>query len=286
MPFPSDYVVVLANSCRRAEKSAAVRDAFNQLVASYVVGLMLIRRNFPELSPRLAHLRDVNPENLRADEAEVYRILKSLPERATQEQILEALPDERPALERTFGSHAEPADGYAVRGVCLYGISECARSALAPEVLQRGDVAAFGRMMRISHDGDRVTKAGPGGRVPYDNAVSDSMLDSLIADAESDDPARTERARLWRQPGGYGASIEELDVLVDLALATEGVMGAGLVGAGLGGSIVAVVAKAQAGALIERLARDYYATRGLEPAARVVSPVGGAGVLSPESPAS
>jgi len=282
MPFPSEFAVVLANSCRRAEKSAAVRDAFNQRVASYVLGLMLIRRNFPELAPRLDHLRDVNPENLATDEAGVYRILKSLPERATRDEILRMLPDDRPAVEHTFGSHAEPAGGYPIRAVCLYGVSECARSAMAPEVLGRGDVAAFGRMMSISHDGDRVTKPGPDGRVPCENAVTDEMLDALIADVESGDPQRVARAGLWRQPGGYGASIEELDVLVDLALDTEGVVGAGLVGAGLGGSVAAIVEKEQAGALIERFDRDYYAPRGLPPAARVVRPVGGAGVLTPE----
>jgi len=137
-------------------------------------------------------------------------------------------------------------------------------------------------MMSISHDGDRVTKSGPDGRVPCDNAATDQMLDALIADVESGDPHRAARASLWRQPGGYGASVEELDVLVDLALDTEGVMGAGLVGAGLGGSVVAIVENARAEALIERFARDYYAPRGLPPAAQVVRPVGGSGVLTPE----
>jgi len=282
MPFPPDYRIVLADSCRKAEKSAGVRDAFNQRVASYVLALMLIRRSFPELAPRLGHLRDVNPENLGTGEAGVYRIIKSLPQRATRDEILALLPQERSAVEHVFGSHAEPADGYPIRGVCLYGVGECARSALAPAVLAGGDVAAFGRMMSISHDGDRVTTAGPHGRLPYDNAVPDEMLDALIADAESGDPERVERSRLWRQPGGYGASTEELDVLVDLALATDGVMGAGLVGAGLGGSIVAVVEKARAEALIERLAADYYAPRKLPVAAQVVRPVGGAGLLAPE----
>jgi N-acetylgalactosamine kinase len=283
MPFPADFVIVVANSCRKAEKSAAVRDAFNQLVASYGIGFMLIRRRFPELAPRLGHLRDVNPANLATDEAGIYRILKSLPERATRDEIREMLPDDAAGLERTFGSHAEPADGYAIRSVCLFGISECARSALAPALLARGDVAAFGRMMTISHNGDRVTMAGPdGGRMPYDNAVPDAMLGALIADVESGDPERAERARLWRQPGGYGASIEELDVLVDMALDRDGVVGARLIGAGLGGSIVAVVEKAQAAALIERFTCDYYVPRGLEPAARVVRPIGGAGVLLPE----
>jgi len=282
VPFPSDYVVVMANCGRKAEKSSAVRDMFNQLVSSYVIGFLMVRRRFPEMAPRLEHLRDLNPARLGVGEADIYRMLQAVPERVTRGEILRMLPDDRPALERTFGSHAEPAGGYPLRGVCLYGVSECARAAMAPDVLNRGDVAAFGQMMTISHDGDRVTRRAGSGRVAYDNSVSDRMLDDLIADADSGESDRTERARLWRQPGGYGASIEELDILVDLALETDGVMGAGLVGAGLGGCIVAVVEKAAAANLVRHLERGYYEPRGLPAAAQTVSPVGGAGLLMPQ----
>lgn len=281
-PFPPDYRVVLANSLQKAEKSAGARDVFNQRVASYVLGLMLIRQGCPGLAPRIEHLRDVNPENLGTDEAGVYRIIKSLPERASRDQLRRMLGEQAESVEHVFGSHAEPADGYAIRQVCLYGVSECRRSAMAEDVLRAGDVAEFGRLMSISHDGDRVTCLADGRRVPYDNRAPDEHLDELIADLESGDAERAARARLWRQPGGYGVSTEALDTLVDVALSTEGVMGAGLVGAGLGGSIVAVVEESRADELIARLARDYYAPRNLPVAAEVVRPVGGTRVLAAE----
>jgi len=182
-------------------------------------------------------------------------------------------------LEHTFVSHVPPAQGYEIRQVGLYGVTECIRSAMAPRMLRSGDVRGFGRLITVGHDGDRVSERADGGRVPSRKDFSDERFAALIADAESGDPERTERARLWRQPGGYDASTEELDTLVDLALDTDGVVGAGLVGAGLGGSIVAVVEGEAVHTLFDRFRRDYYAPRGLPPAAEAVRPVGGAGVL-------
>ena len=83
------------------------------------------------------------------------------------------------------------------------------------------------------------------------------------------------RARLWRQGGGYNVSVPELDMLVDIALATPGVVGAGLVGAGMGGSIVIVVEDKYAQQVIENLAEKYYHPRKLPVEAEVVTPVGG-----------
>ena len=74
-------------------------------------------------------------------------------------------------------------------------------------------------------------------------------------------------------------SCEEVDALVDIARATPGVAGAGLVGAGLGGSIVAVVEEQSAQAVIDHMTEQYYEPRGLPAAAQVVRPIGGAGIL-------
>ena len=111
--------------------------------------------------------------------------------------------------------------------------------------------------------------------MPVDNSYPDERIDALIRDLESGDPQRIERARLWRQPGGYNVSLPEVDELVDIALATPGVMGAGLVGAGMGGCIVAVVKSGQAQSLIANLAERYYRPRNLPPRAESITPVGG-----------
>ncbi|MCK4283912.1 MAG: hypothetical protein KAX44_06315 [Candidatus Brocadiae bacterium] len=282
LPFPAEYSIVLANSLEKAEKSAGGRDIFNQRVASYVFGLMLARKNFPEFASKLEHLRDLNPDTLGTDEAQVYRMIRSLPERAGREEVREMLGDQAEAVQRTFASHAEPKDGYAIRQVSLYGVSECIRSGMAEGLLKDGDVEGFGQLINVSHDGDRVARLVDGQRVRCENAVPDAKLDQLMADLQSGEPGRVERARLWCQPGGYAVSTEELDILVDIARAARGVVGAGLVGAGLGGSIVAVVEKEHAAGLIEQFAREYYDPRGLPVAAEVVRPVGGACVLEAE----
>jgi len=282
IPFPPNYRIVLADSLKKAEKSAGARDLFNQRVASYVFGLMMVRRNFPQYAPRLEHLRDLSPRRLGTDDAEVYRIIRSLPERAGRREILQMLPDQAEQVRHVFQTHAEPANGYKVRQVCLYGVSECLRSEMAADLLRKGDVRGFGELVNISHDGDRVTRLEGGLRVANDNGYPDGRIDALVADLESGDAARREKARLWRQPGGYDVSTEELDVLVDIARASPGVVGAGLVGAGLGGSVVALVEEKHADALAESLARDYYRPRGLRPAATIVRPVGGAGTIEVE----
>ena len=277
--FPPEYRIVLANSLKKAEKSRAARDVFNQRVGSYVFALMLARRNYPQYAPQLEHLRDLNPRRLGVDEAGIYRIIRSLPERARREEILTMLPDQSERVEHVFGSHAKPAAGYRIRQVCLYGVSECLRSETAADMLKSGDVRGFGELINISHDGDRVTRLEDGRRVPTDNSCSDERIDALIADLASGDPQRQEAARLWRQPGGYDVSTEELDALVDIARASGGVVGAGLVGAGLGGSVVAIVEAGHARRLVENLTRHYYQPRELTPAAAVIRPVGGAGLL-------
>ena len=278
-PFPEGFSVVLANSLVEARKQEGARDLYNERVASYELGLRMLRRSHPKLAPRMQHLRDVNPRTLGVSEADIYRIIRSLPESCTRAQVLAALPDEREQVERVFRTHAEPARGYRIRQVCAYGIAECIRSDTAGQMLRRGDVQGFGELINIGHEGDRVTRLTGGQRVPNDNGLPDARVDALVADAESGEAQRVERARLWRQPGGYDVSTPEQDTLVDVARGVPGVAGARLVGAGLGGSVIILVAERQADAVIAALAREYYEPRGLPLKAEVVKPVDGSGIL-------
>lgn len=277
--LPRGYLIVLANSFLEAKKRVGARDTFNNRVASYIFGFMLIKKSFPQHAERLRYLRDVTPSRLGVSEAEIYRILKSLPETAHREDILRLLPEHTKEILHTFRSHTEPPEGYRIRQVCLYGITECIRSDMAPPLLRAGDIESFGELINLSHDGDRVTKLVNGKRVKLENSYPDSKLDTLIGELNSGDPKRIERARLWRQPGGYNVSTPELDTLVDVARSVGGCLGAGLVGAGLGGSIVAIVREEQTQCLIDRLAREYYEPRGLPVAVEVLHPVGGSCIL-------
>ncbi|MHC4086448.1 MAG: GHMP family kinase ATP-binding protein [Planctomycetota bacterium] len=142
--LPSDYSVLLVNSLIEAKKQAGARDIFNSRVAAYVFGLMMIRKNFPEYADKLERLRDVNPQRLGVDEAEIYRILKSLPETVSRTEILKLLPGSEQKIHRVFRSHNESEQGYQIRQVCLYGIAECIRADMVPDCLRKGDVKAFG----------------------------------------------------------------------------------------------------------------------------------------------
>jgi N-acetylgalactosamine kinase len=277
-PLPAGFSIVMANSLKEAKKQAGARDAFNQRVASYVIGQMVLKARFADLAPRLQHLRDLNPATLGVDEAGIYRLLKALPVRVGRAALDDLLPDPaaRAQLAALYETHSEPPAGYPLRQVVLYAASECRRSEMAPDVLRRGDVAGFAELMNLSHEGDRVTRLDHGRRVPVDHALSDSAIEALAARAESGDPA----AALWRQPGGYDASCPELDELVDIARDTPGVLAAGLIGAGLGGAIVILAADHAVDRLRANLVERYYLRRGLTPAVEVCYPVDGASVIA------
>jgi len=273
--LPAGHCFVLANSGIEAKKQAGARDIFNSRVAAYIFGLMMLRKNFPGYAGKLERLRDVNPQRLGVDEIQIYRMVKSLPASVSRADILELLSESEHKIRRVFRSHDEPERGYNIRQICLYGIAECIRAGMVPQCLRTGDMKTFGELMSISHDGDRVAKVVDGKRIPTDNSYPDARIDALISELKSGDRRRMSKARLWRQGGGYNVSLPEIDMLVDIAMATPGVLGAGIVGAGMGGSIVAVVEDKHARRLIENMAEQYYRPRNLPVGAEIITPVGG-----------
>jgi N-acetylgalactosamine kinase len=279
--FPSDLALLIANSHVRAAKSAGARSRFNEKVATYELGFLLLKDRFPQYARQLEHLRDVNTTRLGARVGEIYSMLRALPEPVTRRQLIEELmPHHRQRLEKIFASHQEP-EGYWLRSVLMFGIAECERSRLFASLLQNRDLGRIGLFMRISHNGDRVSGLGTHNRMrPEDWRVTDAMLDALIEDLRSEEPSRVGRAQLWMQPGGYACSTPEIDRMVDLVNQVEDVIGAQLAGAGLGGCIM-VLAKKEAAVDVEhQLARHYYEPAGLEPAVTVCVPVEGAGLLA------
>lgn len=282
--LPADIEIVLCNSGRRAEKSRQARDRFNARVAAYEVALAIVRQRCPALAAGIEYIRDLNPSTLGVGADRIYEALKSVPVWMTREEIARALPERCEQIETWFASHGDLEGGYPLRAVLLYGIAECERSRYALEAMSGGDPEQIGRLFRISHDGDRVTRpTGDGRREPWTAEVGDDYLDRLIRLSRSDGPAERKKAALVNQPGAYGCSTPEIDEMVDIATATQGVLGAQLVGAGLGGSIVALVRRGAAEALANALASHYYGPRGLEPEVRVFQPVEGASCLQPAS---
>jgi len=280
--LPRDLEIILCNSGQRAEKSRHARDRFNARVAAYEIALALLRRRCPDLIARVNHLRDINPAFLGVGVDRIYEALKSLPLWMTRQQVHDALPGEADRIETWFASHGDHEGGYPLRAVLLFGIAECERSRQALDALRSGDFDRIARLFAVSHDGDRVSRpAGRGERRSWSAEVGDDYLDRLIRLARSDDPAEREKASLAHQPGAYGCSTPEIDEMVDIATATEGVVGAQLVGAGLGGSIVVLARSGTAEKLARNLGEKYYSPRGLETEVRRFQPAAGAGCLHP-----
>ncbi len=163
------------------------------------------------------------------------------------------------------------------------------------ELLARGDLVGFGELMNISHDGDRVAK-GLDRRPPssrsrrktptprlrrgqFDASPTDRYLSDRIADLHSEDPARVAAAQLHRVPGSYGCSTPQIDRMVDLANTVEGVFGAQLAGAGLGGCIMILARTDAVPALRRTMIDGYYRPAKLRATLHVCRPVEGSGLI-------
>jgi N-acetylgalactosamine kinase len=291
LPFPLGYKALICNSLRHASKSGSERSAFNQTIAAYETVLMLIREILlkekgysPQfVKDRVKHLRDVNERTLGVGTKQIYEILRYLPDRMTRQELLTRLSSHRERLLQIFKTHEDPPDGYKVRQVGLFGLAECQRGEITAQLLRNGEIDKFGQLMYISHNGDRaVNFAEDGTKKKWDNRADDEYLDRLIGTLESPDPVATEGARLYMQPGGYGASCEEMDQMVDIARRVPGVVGAGLTGAGLGGCILILVKDENAQNVINSLTEKYYLPRGLSPAVEVCVLTEGAEIIDSE----
>ncbi len=238
--FP-DHVLIACNSGVYAGKSNKARNTFNAKVTAYHIGRTWFKMLRPDLAPRIEHLRDITQKNLGLTHGTLARLVAQLPARITRAQVQATFSQmagtERERLERLFLSHDAPAEGYAVRDIVLFGLSEMARAQQCLDLLKSGDAQGLGRWMSISHDGDRVSRENARHawkRVP--TAVSDASL-AVWSKAEG---AAADIARL---SGSYGCSLPELDRIADLASRLPGVAGAQLAGAGLGGCIMVLAEK-------------------------------------------
>jgi len=251
--LPDDYAVIIADSTVKARKSEGSKDRFNAQVAAYDLSLLMLRQTYPD-----DNLKDLRSLAAVRPYSKLYDMLRSLPVAASRKQLEEALPDDLHELARLFSSHEDPG-AYNLRGVILYGLSEMTRSERFMETLKNRGYDVVGKMMKISHNGDRIG----------DPTISDDLLKHL-ADDEAD---------LAFQCGAYACSIPQIDALCDLLDSTPGVLGSELVGAGLGGCIVALVKKDQAAEIIDVLNKKYYAKYGVEPGhANVYQPSQGSSV--------
>ncbi|MCK4966828.1 hypothetical protein KAS50_07345 [bacterium] len=277
-PLPKQYIIALCNSMVTALKIAGVRSKFNAGVANYEIGFLLLKIHFPNIAKKIKYLRDVTPNKLSTSESEVYSLLKVLPEKITRKELLSKFPEHTDILGKIFSTHAEPAEGYTVRDACFFGITECIRSEKAIEFLKKEDAVQFGKLMNISHNGDRTTQVLNRKRVPYELHAGDKLLDSLIKKVSS---KNNEPYKLYNQSGRYAMSCPETDDLVDIALETDGVAGARLVGAGMGGCVAVLIDKTKLRKFITKVTNRYYKRRNLSAAVEICFPVDGADFINP-----
>jgi N-acetylgalactosamine kinase len=248
--FPS-HDLVACNSGIYAGKSREARNTFNAKVTAYHIGRIWCKMLRPDLAPLIEHLRDINPERLGLTRVAFGQLLCQLPARITRTKVQAAFGQmpavDRDRLERLFLSHEAPAEGYAVRAVVLFGLSEMARARRCLALLKANDANGLGRLMNISHDGDRVSRETS--RRTWRRVSADGTEGLLAAwgQQEGDD------ADLAELSGDYGCSLPALDRIVDIARRQPGVEGAQLAGAGLGGCIMVLVQKSHTGSLLKTL---------------------------------
>ncbi|MFA5864827.1 MAG: galactokinase family protein [Phycisphaerae bacterium] len=283
--FPESCRLVIANSGIDAHKSSTAKDKFNQRVASYEFGFMLLKDRNEQYNHLLEHLRDVNPRRLNCTISQIYRLLQSIPEKLPTSTLRDLLSGQyRQKVERIMSSHNLP-DYYDLRSVLLYGIAECERSIQAPDLLAENHIESFGKLMMISHDGDRLVRCRRTAKnkwlvSKYSYDVSDAAIERFCQDLVSEEPSRVLRSQLYMQPGGYGCSTRQIDKMIDIVKNVPGFYGAQLGGAGLGGCIMILVQSQASETVAQALKREYYQPANIEPMIHICQPVEGSGIVA------
>jgi len=305
--FPPGYQLLLANSGVRSEKSLEEKLLFNRGIFAYKFAFAELQRRLQETHAELGIpaavveatrcLADLNVERLAL--GQIYQLLAGLPQEASLQELEQRYGEKvRATALSFFGTDDLEQLHFTVplRGAAMYGLARADRGLVQDHLLAAGDVESlreFGRLLSIAHDGDRLYQrdAATGEMRPYHGhhaRLTDAALAELIHQATTLPPSNLYSPfsllpspfSLRHQPGFYGASIVELDLIVDLAQEVPGVLGAGLMGAGGGGivEILAVEGEAVADAVREALAAGYYGPRGL-PAVERWRPVAAASAL-------
>jgi N-acetylgalactosamine kinase len=262
-PFPAGHSLIVCHSGQSAKKTENARERFNARVACYHMAREVIKKQFPQFAPRIHQLRDVNTQNLDISLPALYGIIKSLPNELAPGEA-EAMAAMHPTVEKCLAGIDASHNDFPLRDMTLFGLGECARSARAGAILDQDNLALFGNMMGISHNGDRVATWRPD-RVAYDSSVPDGRIDELIAKSTSFAPLAKNNVALWQQPGAYDCSTPEIDLMVDTAVDCPGVIGAQLSGAGLGGCIMIVARDDAVEEVRKRLTDTYYTPHDIEP---------------------
>ncbi|MCS7224491.1 MAG: hypothetical protein NZ959_08050 [Armatimonadetes bacterium] len=269
-PFLEGADLIVLDSGERAHKASDARKTFNIRILEYELGVLLWHHQCPQLSQRLAHLRDAAPYRV-GDEALSYRLLKVLPPSTTIRQLIQNFEELKPMIQglidrMNIGAVADEL--VQVRGTCWFGLAECERSLRFTKSLGEGNWALAGQLMTISHDGDRLFLWKDGEPLPYRFPVDDQSLDRCFQS----------RQPFWSYPGAYRCSSVAIDFLVDQAIML-GAIGAQVCGAGMGGSVLVLAPSGSGEQIAGRLAEEYASKLGKSLTWFSATPIEGAQVL-------
>ncbi|NUP99617.1 MAG: hypothetical protein HUU35_07165 [Armatimonadetes bacterium] len=300
--FPDGYQMYIVNSGTRAEKSSAQKRMFNSGVFAYKFAYSEMHRalvrnhsrwGIPNEVIEGTHwLADFNTERLPLPR--IYDLLQTLEADCPMEEIERRYPEQFGQLTQSFFDTSDLdllPKSVPLRGAAMYGIGRADRGMMQDMLLATASPEAmveFGELTTITHDGDRrFQRDGNGTMAPYRghlDRLSDDYLGKMAHQASEAPRGSTawEAIQLRRQPGFYGASVQQLDAIVDLVTPLDGVLGAGLMGAGGGGVVLVVTRDSEEveSNLRQTLSRDYYEAEGLAPDIERWTPVEGAGVFS------
>lgn len=299
--FPDGYQVIIVNSGTRAEKGSEAKRMFNRGVFAYKFAYAEMHRalaachgqwGMPSEVVEGTHwLADFNTDRMAL--SRILELLLHLDEHCPMTKIRDRYPEQFEQLSQSFFDTTDLSllpETVPLRGAAMYGIGRADRGMVQDLLLGQGSLEAmteFGRLMSITHDGDRLYQREPAGRMVEWNGhherLSDDGVRELMGMASTPRGSSTwEAAQLRRQPGFYGASIRQLDQIVDLVEPIDGVLGAGLMGAGGGGVVLLVAREGDevASEVRQVLVRDYFEPEGLAPDLERWQPAQGAGILS------
>ena len=282
--FPSGYELIVANSQTQSQKSAEERLLFNTGIFAYRFGFLALKEAMAEIgidAETIAQTRCLGDLHTgRFSNATLYRLVRTLPEYVSSEELAARFP-------QTFAGAARGCFGteelnrlpmrIPLRGAAVYGLGRVDRGRMMPEILDDASDEAmceFGRLMTITHDGDRLTH-----RCENYHESRQRLADEAIEAAHAAECCGESRP-LREEPGFYGASIRELDHLVDVANELEGVLGAGLMGAGGGGYVLILARAGLLPALKAHLKQGYYDVIGKQPDVEAWRPTAAAGRLA------
>lgn len=273
VPFPKGYEFLVCNSHLKAHKTGSARDTFNHRIACYYIARDIFKAKHPDYADQIEHVRDINTRNLGVSYPELLKMLLKVPAVISRQELAGLLSEEQ--TRKYLGSHSSEFEEYPLRAVLIFGLAECERSRTCPELLLSSRMRDFGKLMNVSHDGDRVVRWKSGEQMPAIADYSDQGMAQLIEDAENNVPG----SELIFKPGGYSCSIPEIDKMVDIAQSKDYVLGAQMLGAGLGGCMAILVKTEDADRAMESLIEEYYQPAELTPEIFRCRPIAGSRVI-------